>query len=222
MNWCTARLGNGRNGFILNFDFTNGAYPAGGLVFDRKGNLYGVTQGGGTGTGVAYELTKSAQNSWTEKVLYSFTGGSDGGFPYAERLVLDSAGRIYGTTSGGGATAQGVVFRLSEVGACAWKEQVLYSFSGVAANPYSGVILDGKGNLYGTCANGNGETTVGAVFELSPKSGGGYTETNLHLFDRTDGQFPEGALLRDAAGNLYGTTLEGGVSNMGVVFEVTP
>jgi hypothetical protein len=81
--------------------------------------------------------------------------------------------------------------------------------------------MDSGGNLYGTCANGDGVNTVGSVFQLTPSSGGKYTETDLHLFTRGDGEFPESALLRDNAGNLYGTTLLGGAGNMGVVFEVS-
>jgi uncharacterized repeat protein (TIGR03803 family) len=81
--------------------------------------------------------------------------------------------------------------------------------------------MDGNGNLYGTCANGNGVTTVGSVFKMTPGAGGKYTETDLYLFTRGDGEFPESALLFDKAGNLYGTTLLGGPANMGVVFEVS-
>jgi uncharacterized repeat protein (TIGR03803 family) len=208
---------------IHTFKVKDGNAPAGGLVFDHKGNLYGVTQGGGNqGFGVVFKLTPSA-HAWTEELLYSFTGGRDGGFPYAERLVFDPSGHLYGTTEGGGAFQFGTVFRLSERGAGFWKEQVLYSFDGkVAANPWSGLVLDEQGNLYGTCANGNGETTVGAVFELIREPGKSWTETNLHLFTGQDGEFPEAALIRDAAGGLYGTTLLGGAYNTGVVFKVSP
>jgi uncharacterized repeat protein (TIGR03803 family) len=208
---------------IHTFKGKDGNAPAGGLVFDHKGNLYGVTQGGGNqGFGVVFKLTPSA-HAWTEEILYSFTGGRDGGFPYAERLVFDPSGHLYGTTEGGGAFQFGTVFRLSERGTGFWKEQVLYSFDGkVAANPWSGLVLDEQGNLYGTCANGNGETTVGAVFELIREPGKSWTETNLHLFTRQDGEFPEAALIRDAAGSLYGTTLLGGAYNTGVVFKVNP
>lgn len=201
---------------------TDGSGPIGGLVFDRAGNLYGTTQGGGTaGAGVVYEVVRGASGTWTQKVLHSFTGGADGGFPYAERLIFDRGGNLYGTTSGGGTLSLGAVFRLRPVSG-GWKEKVLYSFDGqVAANPYSGLVLDSQGNLYGTAANGNGVTTVGAVFQLTRQSGDTWTETNLHLFTRGDGEFPESALLRDQAGNLYGTTLQGGTGNMGVVFELS-
>ena len=98
----------------------------------------------------------------------------------------------------------------------------MYSFDPtIDSNPTSGLILDGQGNLYGTCSNGNGETTVGAVFEISPQAGT-WNETNLFFFTRQNGEFPEGSLLGDAAGNLYGTTWLGGTFNMGTVFEITP
>jgi uncharacterized repeat protein (TIGR03803 family) len=208
---------------IHTFNETNGSAPAGELVFDRQGNLYGVTQGGGNSkAGVAFELVRSSTGRWTGEILHSFTGGSDGSSPYTERLVLDALGNLYGTTIGGGASQLGTVFRLSRNAAGAWREVVLYSFNGaLAANPYSGLILDGNGNLYGTCANGNGESTVGAVFELSLKADGNWSENNLLLFTRQNGEFPEGSLVADESGNLYGTTWLGGAYSMGVVFEIT-
>jgi uncharacterized repeat protein (TIGR03803 family) len=209
---------------IQTFSGKNGEGPAGGLVLDSAGNVYGVTQGGGkSGAGIVFKLIPSSSGAWTEKILHSFTGGNDGAYPYAEKLVFDHLGSLYGTTSSGGTLQQGTVFRLLRNKAGAWSEAVLYSFDGtVAANPYSGVIFDAKGNLYGTCASGNGVTTVGAVFELSRARNGKWSERNLLLFTRDNGEFPEASLLRDASGNLYGTTLLGGTSGMGVVFEVTP
>ncbi|HEY1676746.1 MAG TPA: choice-of-anchor tandem repeat GloVer-containing protein [Candidatus Sulfotelmatobacter sp.] len=206
---------------VHTFGGKDGSVPAGGLVFDRKNNLYGVTQGGGAkAAGVVYRLSPSAKG-WSLAVLHSFTGGADGSNPYGERLILDSTGRVYGTTEGGGLAQSGTVFRLTPAATGQWSERVLYSFnSKVAGNPFSGLVMDTKGNLYGTCANGNSTTTVGAVFELKVQPGDKWTEINLHLFTRTDGEFPEAALLRDASGNLYGTTLLGGANNMGVVFEI--
>jgi uncharacterized repeat protein (TIGR03803 family) len=207
---------------IHTFDFTTGNGPLGGLVFDRRGDLFGTTQGGGaSGAGVVFGLQRSKGNTWTARVLHSFTGGTDGAFPYAERLIFDRTGNLYGTTEGGGSNNYGIVFRLSPI-SHGWKEQVLHEFTGaVEANPYTGLVMDGSGNLYGTCANGDGVTTVGSVFELTPAAGGNYAETDLHQFTRADGEFPEAALLLDKAGNLYGTTLLGGAGNIGVVFEVS-
>ena len=99
---------------------------------------------------------------------------------------------------------------------------MLYRFNGaVESSPVSGLLIDGNGNLYGTCANGNGTTTVGSVYKLTPSGGGKYTESDLYLFSGKDGQFPESALLRDKSGNLYGTTWMGGTENGGVVFELS-
>jgi uncharacterized repeat protein (TIGR03803 family) len=209
-------------GVIHAFNQTDGYVPAGGVVLDGQGNIYGVTQGGGAyKAGVAYELVHSS-TGWTEKILHSFGSGSDGIDPYEEQLVFDSQGNLYGTTLGGGAHQSGTVFELSPGPGGSWGEHILLSFNGaVESNPYSGLIFDSKGNLYGTCANGNGETTVGSVFELSRKKGK-WNENILFLFTRSNGEFPEGSLVLDAAGDLYGTTLLGGAFNQGVVFELTP
>jgi len=215
------RAGTGwKENVLYKFDGTTGTAPVGGLVMDARGNLYGTTQGGGAHrVGVVFTLRHS-NGVWTEQILHSFSGGADGGYPYAERLILDKAGNLYGTTQGGGINNYGVVFRLSLTNS-GWREKVLHSFDGtVESNPYSGLVMDAEGNLYGTCANGNGVTTVGSVYKLT-RNGDSYSESDLHLFTRGDGEFPESGLLRDSAGNLYGTTLQGGTANMGVVFEVS-
>jgi uncharacterized repeat protein (TIGR03803 family) len=218
-----SRSGQWTEHVILAFDGSNGSSPLGGLVSDGA-SFYGVTEGGGEyGAGVAYGLVPNGSGGWTESVLHSFGSGSDGSYPYAEVLALDTRGNLYGTTSGGGVLQAGTVFKLSQNASGSWGEIVLYTFDGaVAGNPYSGVILDGKANLYGTCANGNGETTVGSVFELSPQPSGKWNNRNLLMFTRGNGEFPEAPVMRDAYGNLYGTTLLGGASGMGVVYEVTP
>lgn len=205
------------------FDGATGSAPVGGLTFDRKGNLFGTTQGGGAHkVGVVFEVHYAGKGTWTARAIHNFTGGSDGGYPYAERLIFDEAGHLYGTTQGGGVNNYGVVFKLFHAGK-GWKERVLYKFNGaVESNPYSGLVMDSNGNLYGTCANGNGTTTVGSVYKLTASDGGKYTESDLYLFTRGDGEFPESALLRDKDGNLYGTTISGGTSNMGVVFKLSP
>jgi uncharacterized repeat protein (TIGR03803 family) len=206
---------------IHSFNLTNGDAPAGGVVLDGQGNLYGVTQGGGSFKGgTAYELMRSSSGKWTEKLLHSFGNGSDGAGPYVEQLVFDEQGNLYGTTLGGGSHQGGTVFKLSPSISGAWKEGVLYSFDPtIESNPFSGLIFDRKGNLYGTCANGNGETTVGAVFELTPGAGT-WNAHDLFLFSRLNGEFPEANLVMDASGNLYGTTELGGVYGQGVVFEL--
>jgi uncharacterized repeat protein (TIGR03803 family) len=141
---------------------SDGGYPLAGVIRDSKGNLYGTTNGGGaSGAGVVFKVDTFGN----ETVLYSFTGGSDGGYPLWVVLVRDSAGNLYGTTNGGGASGAGVVFKVNAAG----NETVLHSFTGGAdgGNPYAGVILGPEGNLYGTTAFG-GETNAGVVFEIKP------------------------------------------------------
>jgi uncharacterized repeat protein (TIGR03803 family) len=205
------------------FNGTDGNAPAGGVVLDGRGNVYGVTQGGGNfQQGVAYQLVRSSTGNWMEKLLHSFGGGSDGSFPYAEKLVFDKEGNLYGTTNGGGLKEGGTVFEFSRSAVDVWNENVLYNFDGkVAANPNSGLIFDSEGSLYGTCANGNSETTLGAVFELTPTEGK-WTERNVLFFTGPNGQFPEGSLVVDRSGNLYGTTWLGGTSGQGLIFELIP
>jgi uncharacterized repeat protein (TIGR03803 family) len=209
----------------------DGAQPHGSLVFDALGNLYGTTNYGGhtncsSGCGTVFELTPGSEG-WTESVLYSFTGASDGREPYA-RLLLDSAGNLYGTTQQGGNVTSacsmgcGTVFKLAP-SANGWTESVLYAFQGSTdgASPYSGLIFDPSGNLYGTASEG-GRTASGVIFKLSLNSGV-WTESVLHSFSgEGDGQYPYGDLIFDASGTLYGTTLQGGAHGYGVVFELRP
>jgi len=161
----------------------------------------------------------------TEKVLYNFTGTSDGSFPTSS-LTLNN-GNLYGTTSTGG-LGFGTVFELSPNGTGGWTETTLYSFCPVAGcadgqNPtYSNVIFDAQGNLYGT-ALGGGAFGYGVVFELT-NSGGTWTESVLHSFaNAPDGANPENGLIMDGAGNLFGIATTGGTGNgHGCVFELTP
>ena len=131
------------------------------MVRDSAGNLYGVTESGGNGFGVVFKVDPTGH----ETVLYSFTGGNDGGYSDAG-VIFDSAGSLYGTTNGGGASGAGVVFKLDASG----HETVLYIFTGGAdgGTPYAGVIRDRTGNLYGT-ADGGGASGAGVVFEIKPQ-----------------------------------------------------
>jgi len=163
-----------------------------------------------------------------EKVLYTFQGGTDGFLPNAA-LIQDQAGNFYGTTYYGGdlscvpSDGCGTVFELSPDGHGGWTEAVLYRFAGGAdgQNPVAGLILDGQGNLYGTSALGaKCPKNCGSVFELSPQ-GGSWKFTILHTFKGgTDGQYPDGGLLMDSAGSLYGTTISGGASSRGLAFRL--
>jgi len=154
-----------------------------------------------------------AAQAQTYSVLYGFTGPG-GTFPYAG-LIFDAKGNLYGTTYAGGASDNGVVFKLSSKG----EETVLYSFTGGAdgSGPYAGLIFDAKGNLYGTTWAG-GASGAGVVFKLSSKG----KETVLHSFTGgADGKYPASDLIFDANGNLYGTTYAGGGSGAGVVFKLS-
>ena len=205
----------------FNFNETDGANPEAGLIFDRAGNLYGTTNGSGSGSvGTVFELTPRADGSWKEKVLYSFDG-SDGSNPEAG-LILGAAGDLYGTTSSGGSDNLGTVFKLTPNADGDWTEKVLYSFNETdGAYPEAGLIFDASGNLYGTTVGG-GTNNDGTVFELTSEGGGSWTEKVLHNFNGSDGFGPYAALIFDTAGNLYGTNSGGGTHNDGTAFELTP
>jgi len=213
---------------IYSFQDNNkdGCYPYASLVFDGTGNLYGTTYAGGSqGFGAVFELSPGAKGQWTEKLLRGFSG-SGGASPVAG-VVFDAAGNLYGTTVAGGTGGPctggcGIVFRLTPAKGW-WNETVLHDFSGTdGASPYSGVILDASGNVYGTTFAG-GEYFAGAVYELT-LTGGKWNETVLYSFDNNgvDASAPAASLVFDASGNLYGTTTAGGRFQEGTVFELSP
>jgi uncharacterized repeat protein (TIGR03803 family) len=189
--------------------------PNSGVVVDKARNLYGTTTAGGIyGWGTVYELTPSG-SGWSEKILYNFTGGTDGGGPYAD-LIFDSAGNLYGVTSEFGSGNSGTVFELMPSGGD-WTFSLLYSFEGSGGSD-ARLAMDAAGNLYGTTqtsASGHG-----TVFKLSPGSGG-WTYTLLHNFTGPDGSGPHGGVVLDEDGNLFGTAPEGGTYGYGVVWEIT-
>jgi len=147
---------------------TDGGTSTASLIFDAAGNLYGTTSAGGQyGYGVVFKLTPGPLGGWKERVLHSFAGGKDGASPTAG-LVFDAAGNLYGTTSAGGRYGYGVVFKLTPGRLGGWKERVLRSFEGhPGQDPSSVLVLDAAGNLYGT-TQGDGQTTFGTVFEITP------------------------------------------------------
>jgi uncharacterized repeat protein (TIGR03803 family) len=216
--------------------YKDGYYPLSGLVFDKAGNLYGTTDstqaiscgvyclGGGT----VFELSPNSNGTWTEKIIHTFQGGSDGSLPQGN-LIFDSAGNLYGTTEYGGRVREcncGTVFELSPNPLGSWTETILYSFTGIPgeSGPVGGVIFDSAGNLYGTTYGQSGgfcTSVCGTAFELSPSPTGGWTETILHQFTGYgDGGNPAGGLIFDAAGNLFGSSSGG--TGSGVVFELSP
>jgi uncharacterized repeat protein (TIGR03803 family) len=231
---------------------SDGSEPVGDLVFDQQGNLYGGSSAGayqltpsyggwtlsilsqfgvragvildnagnlyGTNTDAIYQLTPSP-DGWIATVLHVL-GINDGYDPGG--LIFDQGGNLYGGNfSGGPSGAGGTVFELSPSNG-GWTYQLLYAFSG-SGGPYLGsLVLDAAGNLYGTTIF-DGLYDDGSVFKLTP-SNGGWAYTDLYNFQlgSSYGCFPNNSLVLDPNGNLYGTTEEGGSSNKGVVFEITP
>ena len=206
--------------------FTGGADgddPHGSIIFDRAGNIYGTTySGGGTGCaygcGTIYKLTPSGAG-WIESILYSFTGGSDGAGPNSA-LIFDQAGNLYGTTVTAGVYGYGTVFQLAPSGG-GWVKTILHSFQDGSdgAQPAGDLIFDQSGNLYGTSSGG--PSSNGTVFMLSP-SIGGWNFTVLYTFTGPPDGGPMAGVVFDPAGNLYGTTVMGGVCTRGSVFKLTP
>jgi uncharacterized repeat protein (TIGR03803 family) len=196
---------------------SDGADPSGGLIMDATGNLYGTTWGGGAyGYGTVFKLDSSGK----ETVLHSFQS-SDGSGP-SSGLIMDAKGNLYGTTYSGGAYGKGTVFRLDSLN----NETVLYSFTGGSDgwNPFGGLVMDAKGNLYGTTWGG-GAYGYGTVFKLDSSG----KETVLHSFTYGAGGFSPFGVIQDAKGNLYGEAAAGGVipcigitsEGCGTVFEIT-
>jgi uncharacterized repeat protein (TIGR03803 family) len=259
----------------------DGAYPVEGLVMDLAGNLYGTTSsggdnGGGTvfelspsggrwkerviyasgtdvyGVGIAagltmdpygnllganydsvFELSPDGIDGWNPTILHTFTGPVSQGSAYFGHVgtpVLDEAGNIYGTTIVGG--SWGGVYKLSLGKNGKWQEKTIHSFSGYlgdhdGTSPGGALVIDAAGNVYGTTSNGGSYDSQGTVFELAAPSGSGkYEHKILWNFGATgDGANPNGDLIQDSAGNLYGTTASGGSGRAfatGVVFEVIP
>jgi uncharacterized repeat protein (TIGR03803 family) len=214
---------------------SDGTTSTSGLIMDAEGNLYGTTYLGGSsncfdgnGCGVVYKLSRTSRG-WKETILYVFTGGADGAYPGNGTLARDAAGNFYGTTLYGGngdwPNGSGVVYKLTR-SSSGWKEQVLYAFGTNSqtdgANPCGGVILDDAGTVYGSTYYG-GSSGFGTVFKIEPNG----SETVLYNFQAgtTDGGGPLDALVRDEAGNLYGSTAYGGdlscsTNGCGTVFKV--
>jgi uncharacterized repeat protein (TIGR03803 family) len=199
------------------YSFTGGAdgsQPEAPITIDSAGNLYGSTiYGGAHSLGAIFALSPKSDGSYTESVLHSFTGSSDGNNPRGN-LTLDAAGNLYGV-------AANVAFELSPSSSGSWTETVLYTFgkNGDVSSP-GGLAFDASGNLWGA-ASGGSASKDGGVFELSP-SGGQWKETQLIVFSGLLGIGPIGNVIFDGAGNLYGVAIQGGKTGDGVVFEITP
>lgn len=202
------------------FSSAEGFYPVASVIFDKTGNLYGTTSGGGAnGFGTAFKLAPDG----TLTVLHSFAGGSDGANPAAGLLLDDKTGNLYGATQYGGGNAScdggcGTIFKLAPDGT----ETVLHAFAGNAdgSAPVASLIQGGDGNLYGTASAG-GSDDFGTVFRMTPKGRLGL----LHVFHGKDGETPVSELLKDGKGNLFGSAYFGGIGHKisngeGVVFEI--
>ena len=207
---------NGKKTVLHNFNARDGIGHSG-LIRDKAGNLYGTAVIGGShsNTGTLFKLAPTGKFA----VLHTFIPGTDGTLPQSG-VIQDPSGNLYGTTWVGGAYNLGTVFKVDAVG----NETLLYSFTGVAeSNPIAGVIRDSSGNLYGTTYQGD-YTHFGEVFKLDPNG----NRTVLYTFTGgADGRRPAAPVVRDAAGDLYGTTSEGGDFSCdplgcGVVFKITP
>lgn len=212
---------------LFSFNSANGAFPAGGVILDSAGNVYGTTEfAGGTGAGNVFKIDPAGN----ETILFQYTLGPDGGHPRGS-LVRDSSGNLYGTARDGGDTncffpgqtsGCGVIYKLDPSG----HQTILHTFTGApdGAAPDAGLIRDSAGNLYGTtefggnpsCPQGEGHG-CGTVFKLDSAC----NLTTLHSFAGPEGASPMCALLRDSTGNLYGTA-SGGAFSGGVLFKLSP
>jgi uncharacterized repeat protein (TIGR03803 family) len=193
----------------------DGAMNAG-LAMDADGNIFGAS------ANIVFELSPNGNGGWSSTAMYTFAPSV-----YIQSTpVLGKTGEVYGSTVHGGDKGdRGMVYKLSR-GKKGWKETDLYAFKGGPSDgeyPYGGIVFDAAGNIYGTTTNGGKYSYYGTVFELvAPVGKGKYQEKILWNFDSIDGAYPHDSMILDSAGNLYGTTWQGGEYSCGVVFEVTP
>jgi len=206
---------------------SDGAYPGfGDLTFDSSGNIYGTASQGGItasqcysqGCGVVYKLTGSGQN-FTQSLVYSFTGGSDGSWPL-NNVVFDRSGNAYTTAGMNGTDGGGTVIELTPSGG-GWTESTIHEFAPASdgSQPWAGLVFDASGNLYGDTSS-VGPDGGGTAFELTP-SGGSWTYSLLQSFSGGTQAGPLANLVMDASGNLYGTTAIAGAFSQGAVFKLT-
>src|SRR5271165_760892 len=229
--------------FTVLHAFSGGAggnEPQAGVTMDAAGNLYGTTYIGGTdacpdGCGIVFKLGKKG-SGWILTTLYTFLGsGTDGAYP-GGRVAIAQDGTLYGTTEYGGGRGGcsqngcGTVFRLTppptacKAALCPWSESVLYAFAGPPHNdggaPQGDLTFDQSGNIYGTTGYG-GADNYGVTYELTP-AGGSWTETVLHSQSYSEGTYPQGGVIFDSSGNLYGVLHSGGQNGFGAVYELSP
>jgi hypothetical protein len=212
-------------------DETDGESPFAPVVIDSAGNLYGQSGNGKSYGkqffGTVFQLAPQSGGTWKFTTLHEFSNGNDGSGPFAAQ-VLDSAGNIYGAASYGGANkTYGDIYKISPEAGGGWHLSVLHAFTGASdgGQPFSNLIFDSAGNLYGTASIGGSYTNCklgcGTVYKLSPTTGGGWHFTTLFEFNAEDGEGPVAGLAMDASGHLYGTTSGGGPSRSGVAFKLS-
>jgi len=196
----------------------DGGQPGGNPIFDSAGNLYDTAEAGGYGYGVAFKLSPSG-GSWTESVLYAFTGQRDANGPN-QGMIFDHQGNLDGLTASGGENYWGTVFQLTPT-QDGWTETLIHQFDEYdGGNPTGGLLLDGQGNLYASAPYGTSGWS-GLVFELTP--GPYWSFYSLYDFNAGEGYYgPFASLIMDAAGDIYGTTHSTGAYHKGVVFKLTP
>jgi uncharacterized repeat protein (TIGR03803 family) len=201
---------------------SDGSGPIGSLAFDKAGRLYGVTEGGGGdcgggsgNCGTVFELAPGSGSNWTESLIHRFSNGADGFQPLAGPL-LDSSGNVYVTAQFGGRAQVGAASKLTPGSGGSWMTSVLFGFPSTdGGDSSSTLIFDPAGNLYGTAYYG-GSHGFGTVYKVSPRSGGGWTESVLYSFKGgKDGAYPLAGVVLDTAGNLYGTAGN-------IVFKLSP
>src|SRR5207248_3353836 len=200
----------------------DGSGPGARVTVDRNGDIYGMTPTGGTyGVGTIYKIHPDA-GTWDFQVVHTFTGGADGSSGSAGRMLLNH-GRLYGAATTGGVYGSGVIFQLTPTPVGEWDFKTLYSFHGQpdGSFPYGALLRAAAGNFYGTTYYG-GRNGIGAVYELTPRPIGEWRERVIYSFQNgSDGNSPISNLVRDAGGNLYGTTSEGGLGS-GTIFKLSP
>jgi uncharacterized repeat protein (TIGR03803 family) len=200
----------------------DGSGPGARVTVDPAGNIYGMAPTGGAyGLGTIYRIRQGSHGSPVFTVIHAFTGGADGATGSAGRMVFRD-GRLYGAATAGGTFGSGVVFELTRRGG-EWDFSTIYSFRGQpdASFPYGALLFDGSGNIYGTTYYG-GANSIGSVYKLSAQPAGEWAEEVIYSFQEgADGNSPISNLVMDNAGNLYGTTSEGGLGS-GTIFKLSP
>ena len=217
---------------LFDFTETDTFWPQGGLVQDAKGNLYGAARGGGAyGVGTIFELSPPSQagGAWTKTTIYNFLSWGTTGYIPSSGLIRDSGGALYGTTYVGGDSRCmcGVLYKLippAQQGG-AWTQQVLHAFTSAGTDgrlPNASIVINSHGTIYGVTQQG-GTWDSGVLYQVKPGTGGTFTETVLYSFgSNQDASTPNGPLVLDSTGNLYGVTSLGGAFNQGAVYKFIP